>query len=86
MSLIEFREWTMWLMEFGILIAVIRGLFYEKKSADWLEKEFQYDERKDLEKKQKKTRTTKKTVTSPNGETVTEESTESVESKTNDKP
>ena len=45
----------------------------------WVHQEFIYDEQKDLEKKQKRTRTTKKTVTQPNGASITEESTDTVE-------
>jgi mannitol-specific phosphotransferase system IIBC component len=41
-------------------------------------KEFKYDEQKDLEKKQKRTKTTKKTSTKA-GETVVEESVETSE-------
>ena len=38
-------------------------------------KEYKYDEAKDIEKRQRKTKTTKKTTTTPTG-TTTEESTE----------
>ncbi len=65
--LIEIRDWTMWLAELGILFYVAR--------------EFHYDERKDLEKKQRRTRTTKKTTTTASGEVITEENSESTESK-----
>lgn len=62
--LIEFREWTFWIMEAGILYYVAR--------------EFYYDRDKDIEKKQKKTKTTKKTTKGAQGET-TEEVTETSE-------
>jgi hypothetical protein len=48
-------------------------------SAWILKREFDYDANKDLEKKQKKTRTTKKTVTQPGGTSTTEETTETSE-------
>lgn len=67
MNIVEFREWTMWIAELGILYYVAR--------------EFHYDERKDLEKKQRRTKTTKKATTMPDGTTVTEENIETTESK-----
>lgn len=45
-------------------------------SAWILTKEYKYDEQKDIEKKQKRTRTTKKTTTKPTGESVVEETSE----------
>lgn len=45
----------------------------------WVKKEYAYDEQKDVEKKQKRTRTTKKTTTQPSGASITEESSEVVE-------
>lgn len=60
--LIEFREWTMWLMEGGILYYVA--------------KEFYYDKIKDDLKKQKRTKTIKKTTTDSQGSSVVEEQTE----------
>jgi hypothetical protein len=48
-------------------------------SAWILKKEFEYDENKDLEKKQRKIRTTKKTTTNPGGTSTTEETTETTE-------
>lgn len=62
----EFREWTMWLMEAGILYYVAREFYYDKEKDD---------------KKQKRVRTTKKTTTLPSGDVVTEENTESFETK-----
>lgn len=62
----EFRDWTMWLMEGGILLYVAM--------------EYHYDKAKDEAKKQKKTRTTKKTTTQPSGDIVTEEQIEITES------
>lgn len=41
--------------------------------------EYRYDERKDLEKKQRRTKTTKKVTTQPSGESVSEEVTEITE-------
>jgi hypothetical protein len=51
---------------------MIAGIY----SAWILKREFDYDEQKDLEKRQKRTRTTKKTTTQPNGGLTTEETTE----------
>lgn len=62
LMLSEFREWTMWMMEAGILTYV--GL------------EYHYDKNKDEAKKQRKTRTTKKTTTEPSGMVTSEESVE----------
>lgn len=39
-------------------------------------KEYKYDENKDLEKKQRRTKTTKRVTSNPSGVTVTEESSE----------
>jgi len=64
----EIREWTMWVMEAGILYYVAR--------------EFYYDKDKD-ERKQRKTKTTKRTTTEPSGLVVIEEDTETTESKGN---
>ncbi len=61
----ELREWTMWIMEAGILIYV--GL------------EYHYDKAKDDAKKQRKTRTTKKTVQTRDGGSTVEETTETSE-------
>lgn len=69
--LTEFREWTMWIMEAGILVYVM--------------KEFYYDAAKDEIKKQKRTKTTKKATTMPDGTTVTQEDTETIESKGEEK-
>jgi len=48
-------------------------------SAWILTKEYKYDENKDIEKRQRKTRTTKKTTTQPSGISTTEEVTETSE-------
>lgn len=60
--LTESREWLMFLAEWIIVYILIL--------------EYQYDFNKDLEKKQRRTRTTKKTTQRPGGETIIEESTE----------
>lgn len=62
--IIEIREWTMLLLEAGILYVV------------WAE--YVYDYKKDEEKRHKKTKTTKKTTKGAQGET-TEEVTETSE-------
>lgn len=60
---------------FAILFPeMVAGIY----SAFILKREFDYDANKDLEKKQKRTRTTKKTTTQPTGTTV-EETTETTE-------
>jgi len=59
--IIELREWLMFIAELGILYYVAR--------------EFYYDRDKDIEKKQRRTRTTKKT-TNKAGESIVEETTE----------
>jgi hypothetical protein len=77
MTILEFmNKWEgVWL--FLILFPeMIAGIY----SAWILKREFDYDEKKDLDKKQKRTKTTKKTTTQPGGASVTEESTETVES------
>lgn len=63
--LVEIRDWTMWLMEGGILYYVAR--------------EFYYDKVKDEEKKQRRTKTTRKITKGIGGESVTEESIENIE-------
>lgn len=45
----------------------------------WIVKEYEYDAQKDLEKKQRRTKTTKKTTTQPSGISTTEEQTEIIE-------
>lgn len=54
---------------------LVAGLY----SAYILKREYDYDEAKDIEKKQKRTRTSKKTTTNPGGSTTTEETTETTE-------
>jgi len=65
MNILDFREWTAWVMEFVIMLYVV--------------KEFYYDKGKD-DKKQRRSRTIKKTTTAPSGEVITEEQTETVTS------
>ncbi len=62
-----------------LALAFIVSIGFEAFTAYWIVKEYQYDEAKDLEKKQRKTRTTKKTTSKPGGETVVEESQEVTE-------
>lgn len=57
-----------------LLPDMIAGLY----SAWILKREFDYDEQKDLEKKQRRTKTTKKTTTQPGGASVVEETSETV--------
>jgi hypothetical protein len=77
--------WLFWLIfgEFAVAIAglvvAIAALRYGRLSYEWIKKEYEYDEAKDLEKKQRRTRTSKKTTTQPGGISVVEESTETVE-------
>ena len=75
MTILEFMtKWEpVWL--FLVLFPeLLAGLY----SAWILKREYDYDEAKDIEKKQKRTRTTKKTTTQPGGASVTEETTETV--------
>lgn len=62
-----------------LFIFLLLGLVIEFHSNYMLRKEFDYDEQKDLEKKQKRTRTTKKVTTQPGGGSITEESVETSE-------
>lgn len=62
-----------------LFIILIAGLAVELHSNYMLRKEYEYDEQKDLEKKQRRTKTTKKTTTQPSGASVVEEQTETVE-------
>lgn len=64
-----------WLFAFAII-----SLGFEAATTFILKKEYEYDEAKDLAKKQKRTRITKKTTTQPSGVSVIEESTETLES------
>jgi hypothetical protein len=48
-------------------------------SAWMLKREFDYDADKDLEKKQRRTKTTKRTTSKPGGESTTEEISETTE-------
>lgn len=59
-----------------LFIILVAGLAVELHSNYMLRKEYEYDEQKDLEKKQRRTKTTKKTTTQPSGASVVEESTE----------
>lgn len=70
-----FTHWEpIWL--FLILFA---ELIYANRTYYWVKKEYEYDESKDLEKKQRKTRTTKKVTESKDGGKVVEETTETSE-------
>lgn len=84
--MINLSESTLWLMTFitmvfdGILVVLVRkSVELEKETLKILIKEYEYDEAKDIEKKQKRTKTTRKVTTRPGGETTTEESTETSE-------
>ena len=57
------------LIEMGVAIATLY----------WVKREFDYDRNKDLEKKQRRTKTTKKVTTEPGGVSTTEETTEVTE-------
>ena len=45
----------------------------------WVKREYDYDEQKDLSKKQRRVHTSKKTTTQPGGASVVEEQTDTVE-------
>lgn len=61
-----------------LFIILLAGLAVEVHSNYMLRKEYQYDEQKDLEKKQRRTKTTKKT-TNKAGESIVEETVETSE-------
>ena len=67
----EFREWSMWIAEWLIVLILIAEFFYDKH--------------KDDIKAARKTKTTKKTTMQPSGISVTEESTEVSEPITEEK-
>ncbi len=73
MTVLEWmNKWeSIWL--FLVLMPEMLIGFY---SAYWIKREFDYDAQKDIEKKQRKTRTTKKTTSTKDGGSVVEESTE----------
>lgn len=75
----ELRDWTMWLADWLIVGLIIKSIGFEKKTYEMAVKEYEYDEQKDIEKKQRRTKTTKKTTTDKAGTITTEESTETVE-------
>lgn len=60
-------------------VLFILETFFGVASFYILVKEYKYDEAKDIEKKQRRTRTTKKTTTQPSGVSTTEETIETVE-------
>jgi len=76
MNLLEFmtKYEPIWLF---LILAIETFVAY--LSLVWLKKEYFYDETKDLEKKQRRTRTSKKTTTQPGGASIVEENTEIVE-------
>jgi predicted Holliday junction resolvase-like endonuclease len=77
--------WLFWQLNTEIILGIIGVLLslvilkHEKESATWLKREFEYDEQKDLEKTQRKTRTTKKITETKDGGKVVEETTETSE-------
>jgi hypothetical protein len=77
--IIQFRDWTMWIFELALVVLVAKSVLLERDTLRWIIKEFEYDESKDLEKKQRKTRTMKKTTTDKVGTVIVEESTETSE-------
>jgi predicted histidine transporter YuiF (NhaC family) len=62
-----------------LLVVLVIGLIFEGYTAYVVKKEYDYDEQKDIEKKQKRTKTTKKTTTQPGGASIVEEATEVTE-------
>lgn len=77
--LIELRDWTMWILELILTVLVYISVKIEKDTLKMVIKEYEYDEQKDIEKKQRKTRTTKKTTTDKTGTITTEETQEVTE-------
>lgn len=62
-----------------LALILLCSISLEAYTARMAKREFDYDEQKDIEKKQKRTRTTKKTTTQPGGTSVIEESSEITE-------
>ena len=60
-------------------LILLVGLLVEIHSNYVLRLEYKYDEQKDLEKKQRKTKTTKRTTTTKDGSSTVEETSESSE-------
>lgn len=77
--LMELNKWLGDWQYIWFFVILAMGLAVELHSNYVLRKEYEYDEQKDLEKKQRRTKTTKKTTSKPGGETVTEEQTETSE-------
>lgn len=72
-------EWMAKYEPIWLAVAFLVSIAFEAYTAWMVKKEYDYDEQKDIEKKQKRTKTTKKTTTQPSGVSVVEESTETVE-------
>lgn len=79
-------NWIHTYESYWLFLFLFIGLLIELHSNYVLRMEYKYDEQKDLEKKQKKTRTTKKTTQTKDGGTTTEESTEVTEPMQENKP
>jgi len=81
-----FHEWLVakegiWLF-YVLLISIAVETYMvilQRIEIHWAKREFDYDEQKDIEKKQRRTKTTKKTTVQPGGGSVVEESTETSE-------
>lgn len=69
-------EWMTKYEPIWLALAFLVSILFEAFTAYWVLKEYQYDEKKDIEKKYRRTRTSKKTTTQPGGGSITEESTE----------
>lgn len=64
----------------GIIIALTwKEVRLAKEEIEWAKREYEYDEAKDIEKKQRRTKTTKKVTMQPGGVSTTEETTEVTE-------
>lgn len=74
-----FLEWMTKYEPIWLATAFIISILFEAYTAYMVKREYDYDEQKDIEKKQKRTRVTKKVTTQPGGGSVTEESTETTE-------
>ena len=71
-----FHEWmTTYEPEWLFTILAVET-FIGFLTLSWVKREYYYDANKDIEKKQRRTKTTKKTVTQPTGVTTTEETSE----------
>lgn len=71
-----FHQWLISKEGIWLFYVLLTSITLELITVIILVAEYKYDERKDVEKNKRKTRTSKKTTTDPKGITTTEETTE----------